>query len=194
MEIETRGAALFSMSILAPTRERYDCGARAVRLRPQTTAGVVSIHLRHADVEKDELRSDLASQLDTTRASIGNMHLVTMKTRQRCEALRYTLVVVDDEYHQEPEGNGRRCGSDIHLAIDDVASACSSGFAESFRGMSLARSEKLRGLHSACSGAARNSCLQRSASRTRDQVARPTLTDPQIEFVGFVSPFWRSTI
>ena len=167
MEIETRGAALFSISILAPARERYDYRARAVRLRPQTTAGVVSIHLRHADVEKDELRSDLASQLDTTRASIGNMHLVTMKTRQRCEALRYTLVVVDDEYHQGPERNGRRCGSDIHLAIDDVASACSSGFAESFRGMSSARSDEVEWIAQRVLRCARNSCLRRSALRRR---------------------------
>ena len=68
------------------------------RLAAQTLRDFPAVHLRHGDVEQDEVRIDLLDNLQTLAAGCRGHHHKTKRLKQIADQFALDLVVVDHEY------------------------------------------------------------------------------------------------
>ena len=66
-------------------------------LTPDLAAGLVAVHARHADVEKDQVGLELGHGRDRRRAVVHGLHLVPEHLQHHRETRCQVNVIVDDQ-------------------------------------------------------------------------------------------------
>ena len=107
MGVEARVAGAVSVRLLPPAGQRDEIDLPSPRLLAKVACHVVSVRLRHADIEQRHLRRRSCGGLDGGFAVVRDMDLVTGDLEQQGEALRRIGVVVGDEH---PQRSGDRFG------------------------------------------------------------------------------------
>jgi hypothetical protein len=98
--VETRVAGA-TLVLFAPVpRQRHEVGV-ASQDPPQPPRQLVSVHLRHADVEQEQVGIEIGGELERHRTAVRDLGVVAEEEAQDlAQGVGGVLVVVDDEHPQ----------------------------------------------------------------------------------------------
>ncbi len=89
------------VGLLSPTRYRGKHGDVLAEVGPQQIRDVVAAHVRHSDVEQNQMRLESVGRLASRLAVEHGVGLLSERLEKHLQRFGRVAVVVDDE-HAEP--------------------------------------------------------------------------------------------
>ena len=96
-QVRVEGDRTGAWAELLVTRDRHELAAQVLGPRAQDVHQLIAIHVREADIQKSNIRTECGSNRDRFSGCVGHARFMAFTTEEQGQQLGRIEVVIDDE-------------------------------------------------------------------------------------------------